>query len=153
MLDTFDSPEPSVAEPSAKGQTPPPAGCSKPGPSQSSDSAQPVEVSLHSEDEVSDSNSHSSAVGSPLEPLGHNSDSEQHSAALAQDPNALDEDTMADIDQLDEERLAMLGEELLMTKELLKLNQTIEAELLGSGSSRRTCKKKSPRKRCSAAHG
>ncbi|PBK84806.1 hypothetical protein ARMGADRAFT_1036754 [Armillaria gallica] len=133
VLDMFDNPKPSVAKLPVKELTPPPVHHSKPGPSKSSKFSQQVEVTLHSSGEESNSDSHSSVVGSLLEPLGHNSDSDQNLSAPVPDPDALVDELAAD-------------------PELHDMNQDLEPELWVVNSPWRTCKKKLPKKHRSAAH-
>ncbi len=101
----------------------------------------------HSSGEESDGDSHSSVVGSLLEPLGHDSDSDQDSSAPVPDPNAF-------VDELaDGTELAALADEFREAKgEPHDMNQDLEPELRVANSPRRTRKKKSPKKHRSAAY-
>lgn len=70
--------------------------------------------------EESNSNSHSSVVGSLLESSGNDSNSEPHSLAPVQDPNAEEDELTADADKhMDDRVLATLVDELQMTNEKL----------------------------------
>ncbi|PBK84995.1 hypothetical protein ARMGADRAFT_1087905 [Armillaria gallica] len=130
ILDTFDNPKPSVAKLPVKGLTHPPVHHSKPGPLQSSKSAQHIEVTLHSSNEESNSDSHSSVIGSLLEPSGHNPNSDQNLSAPNPDPDALEDELSGDTDLTDEKELAALADEFHMTKEkLCDMNQDLETEL------------------------
>ncbi|KAK0214633.1 hypothetical protein EDD85DRAFT_963081 [Armillaria nabsnona] len=152
ILDMFDNPEPSIAQPSAKGPTPLPVTHSKSGPSQSSKSAQHIEETLQSGDEESDSDSHSSVIGSLLEPSGHDSDSDQNLSAPIPDPDALEDELAGDMDLADKKALAVLSDEFCVTQEELHdMNQDLEAELWVANSPWHTHKKKLPKKCHSAA--